>query len=263
MRHVAPALGQAPGDRLAHVVERDEIVRPVRDAHLFQRGEFAGDLRGWRGGRSAATGLASAPSTSRRMIRPCGPEPLIAERSRPFCFAMRLASGDATTRVSEAGASSRSAGVPPASSFGAACGSTAGASLFGGVAGRDARATRRPNLALPEQPRDGCVDLHVFRAFSDQDGVDDAFVDGLDLHGRLVGLDLGDDVAGLHRIAGLDQPFGERALLHGRRQRRHEDVGHAGSFRQGGRGWRRGLPTRGRRSLREVERRGVVQAAPH
>jgi hypothetical protein len=43
---------------------------------------------------------------------------------------------------------------------------------------------------------------------------DRAFVDRFELHRRLVGLDLGEDVAGLHLIAFLDQPFGERALLH-------------------------------------------------
>ena len=51
-----------------------------------------------------------------------------------------------------------------------------------------------------------------------------ALVDGLDLHGRLVGLDLGDDVAGLDRVAFLLQPFGELALLHRRRERGHQNL---------------------------------------
>ncbi len=50
-----------------------------------------------------------------------------------------------------------------------------------------------------------------------------ALVDRLDLHGRLVGLDLGDHVAGLDGVALLLQPLGEVALLHGRRERGHQD----------------------------------------
>ena len=50
---------------------------------------------------------------------------------------------------------------------------------------------------------------------------DRAFVDRFELHRRLVGLDLGQDVAGRHAVAFLDQPFGERALFHRRRERGH------------------------------------------
>jgi hypothetical protein len=60
------------------------------------------------------------------------------------------------------------------------------------------------------------------RAFGHDDLADDALIDGLDFHRRLVGLDLGDHVAGGDAVALLDQPFGERALLHGRRQGGHQ-----------------------------------------
>src|SRR5262249_5537292 len=60
--------------------------------------------------------------------------------------------------------------------------------------------------------------------FRDEDLSERAFVGGLDLHGRLVGLDLGDDVAGLDRIALLLHPFGEVALLHRGRQCWHQDL---------------------------------------
>ena len=53
-------------------------------------------------------------------------------------------------------------------------------------------------------------------------------VDRLDLHRRLVGLDLGDDVAGFDLVAFLLQPLGKVALLHRGRQRRHEDVDRHG-----------------------------------
>ena len=40
-----------------------------------------------------------------------------------------------------------------------------------------------------------------------------AVVDGFVFHRRLVGLDLGDHIAGLDRVAFLLEPFGEVALL--------------------------------------------------
>ena len=59
---------------------------------------------------------------------------------------------------------------------------------------------------------DGRIDLHALGAFGDQDLADDAFIDGLELHGRLVGLDLGHDVAGRDGIAFLHEPFGQRTF---------------------------------------------------
>ena len=93
-------------------------------------------------------------------------------------------------------------------------------------------------LAVAGQHRDDVVDRHVLRAFRHQDLRDRALVDRLDLHGRLVGLDLGDDVAGLDLVAFLLQPLGEVALLHRGRQRGHQDVdGHQalGGFDEYGR----------------------------
>ena len=54
--------------------------------------------------------------------------------------------------------------------------------------------------------------------------------DGFHFHGRLVGLDLGDDVAGLDRVALFLEPLGEVALLHRRRQRGHENIGGHGRY---------------------------------
>ena len=52
-------------------------------------------------------------------------------------------------------------------------------------------------------------------------------VDGLHLHGGLVGFDLGDHVAGLDRVAFFLKPLGEVALLHRGRQGGHQDIdGH-------------------------------------
>ena len=71
---------------------------------------------------AAAGAPASAFSTSAFTIRPPGPLPVMAERSRPFCSAMRLASGDAFTRAPDdevsppeagAGAGDEAVAAPP------------------------------------------------------------------------------------------------------------------------------------------------------
>ena len=48
---------------------------------------------------------------------------------------------------------------------------------------------------------DDVIDRHVLCAFGDDDLGEHALVDGLDLHRRLIGLDLGQHVARLDRIA--------------------------------------------------------------
>jgi hypothetical protein len=93
--------------------------------------------------------------------------------------------------------------------------------------GRIGLRRRRSHPGLARQAGDGRVDLHLLRAFRHQQGLDSPFVDGFHLHGGLIGLDLGDHVAGFHRVADLHVPFRECALLHGRRERGHQDVGHA------------------------------------
>jgi hypothetical protein len=52
-------------------------------------------------------------------------------------------------------------------------------------------------FAFFQQHGDHLVDLDAFGAFLNDDLADRAFIDGFDFHGRLVGLDLGDDVAEL------------------------------------------------------------------
>ncbi len=84
------------------------------------------------------------------------------------------------------------------------------------------RGRRRRGAAV--QPGDQAVDLHAFGPFRDDDLGDDALVDGFHFHGRLVGLDLGDHLAGLDLVADLDVPLGQVALFHGRREGGHEDI---------------------------------------
>ncbi|KEQ51483.1 hypothetical protein BV95_04254 [Sphingobium chlorophenolicum] len=71
---------------------------------------------------------------------------------------------------------------------------------------------------------DDGADLHALGALGHHDLADLAFVDRFEFHRRLVGLDLGQYVAGADLIPGLHQPFGQRAFLHRRRQRRHLDL---------------------------------------
>ena len=91
--------------------------------------------------------------------------------------------------------------------------------------GRSADALRI--LALAGNQRDKLVDRNVRRAFRHDDLGKNAFVHRLHFHGGLVGLDLGDDVAGFHRVAFLLQPLGKVALFHRGRQGGHQDIdGH-------------------------------------
>ena len=79
-------------------------------------------------------------------------------------------------------------------------------------------------LALGQDHGDRRIDRDVVGAFRHQNPAERAFIDGLDLHGRFVGFDLGDDVAGFDRIALFLVPFGEVALLHGGRERGHQNL---------------------------------------
>ena len=88
-----------------------------------------------------------------------------------------------------------------------------------------AAATWRAAPRLAIEHGDRRVDLDALGALGDQQLGHLALVDRLHLHGGLVGLDLGDDVAGLDVLALRHQPFGELALLHGGRQRGHQDLG--------------------------------------
>ena len=98
---------------------------------------------------------------------------------------------------------------------GAGCG---GADTTAGLAGLDGRGV----LAFGQDHRDRRVDGDVVGTFGDENLAERALVDRLDLHGGLVGLDLGDDVAGFDRVALLLVPLGEVALLHRGRQRGHQ-----------------------------------------
>jgi hypothetical protein len=133
-----------------------------------------------------------------------------------------LASGEALTRSPAArGGATGALGAAGVSTGAGAGGAFGVASALGGAGALGAMGGVGGGVSGLGADRDRCADLHAFTALRDQDLRDRALVDRFELHRRLVGLDLGEDVAGLHLVAFLDQPFGERALLHGRRKRGH------------------------------------------
>ena len=85
-------------------------------------------------------------------------------------------------------------------------------------------------FAFLRQRGNGLVDLHAFGAFGHQNLGDGALVHRLEFHRRLVGFDFRQHVARFNGVAFLHVPLGELALLHGGRQRGHENLnGHGGA----------------------------------
>ena len=181
---------------------------------------------------------------SRAMTRPCGPLPSIRAMSRPASFARRRASGDEKMRAVSPFAFAGCAGAAAGCGAGAGLGSR-GLRLVVGLrllsfrllscsARQRVSISLRPArrslhvLAITGQHRDHLIDRHIGGAFRHQNLRQRALVDRFHFHGRLVGLDLGDHVAGLDRVAFLLEPLGEIALLHRRRQRGHSDVDRHG-----------------------------------
>src|SRR5437762_13289097 len=99
-------------------------------------------------GEAATVTVAVAASTSRRMIRPPGPEPRTSRRSTPACAAIFLASGDAFTRpaaivTGAVGMEMPSAGALTAGAAGARAGTTAGLGSAGAGVAVGARSEER------------------------------------------------------------------------------------------------------------------------
>ncbi len=186
------------------------------------------------------------------MTRPCGPEPSMRPISIPASFAKRRASGEEKTRlaawplargasfegfgcVAEMAAAARRPclGLAPRRRPAQAWGLRGARHGFGPFRLRGALPGRCRGglhvLAFLRHHRDQLIDRHVGGAFRHHDLGQRAVFDGLVFHRRLVGLDLGDHVAGLDRIALLLEPLGKVALLHRGRQCRHEDVDGHGS----------------------------------
>ncbi len=173
-------------------------------------------------------------------IRPCGPVPRMCARSILASAASRRASGEAKMRPLpfalhranrrspvplRLGEGDAGRGIPLADADGSCSGKLARASSLerAGVEGCALPKAAEASSPSVKKHRNRRVHRHALRPFGDHDLADHALVHRLDLHGRLVGLDLGDGVAGGDLIALLLQPFRKLALLHGGRQRGHED----------------------------------------
>ena len=178
---------------------------------------------------AAAVGwAAAAASISRLTMRPPGPLPVTAARSRFVSRAMAARQGARED--------------PPARRFryrrGHRCHRPATIRIGDGITtfgrcrrrlgpGQDGGGRGRVQgglvLALLEQERDDLIDGHGLATLAHQDAREGALLDRFDLHGCLVGLDLGNDVAALDQVPFPLQPFRQRPLLHRGRERRHED----------------------------------------
>ena len=81
-----------------------------------------------------------------------------------------------------------------------------------------------------DDPND-IIDRNIGSSIRHNDFGEHAFVDRLDLHGRLVGFDFGQHITRLDWVAHLFQPTREVAFFHSRRQGWHKDVdGHGQSL---------------------------------
>ena len=197
MRDRLLRLDQPPGDDLADVVVRDDLVAARLEElhHLARRSCSARRRRGGAGaGAAAGAALASAPppalaaSMSDLTTRPCGPEPFTAATSMPLSLARRRASGEAKTRPPPLVAATGGGRLPAGAAAGLALEAAAGAgAAFASVPGsrrsgrlglgRGRRRGRRGGrvldralvLALVEQHGDRRVDGDVLGALGHQD----------------------------------------------------------------------------------------------
>src|SRR5213592_4145094 len=172
----------------------------------------------------AAWGRAAVASRSRLTTRPPGPEPVTSLRSTPASFAIRLASGEAFTRVASAAAATGS-GVT-ATGAGAVTVATFPVSRFPlpeGVAGAAAAGTA-PTASRRDDHRHHAPDRHGL-ALGGGDLPQHAVRARHQIHHGLVGLDLGQCLARLHRVPVPLVPLHHAPLLHGRGERFHIDIG--------------------------------------
>ena len=230
MRDLLLGLGEPGGDGLAHAVEGDLLIVAVG----IERGDLACvGARGRRGGRGLRRGFGCGG------FRGAGGFDIGLDDAAARARAGDLGKIDAPVggdapgqrRGEDAGAvatlSGRGGGC-----LGAPCGRRLGIRV-----GRPGRLRRRARgglgnvvfaFVLTQKHRDRGVDLDPGAALGDQQLADHALVDRFEFHRRLVGLDLGQQVARGHAVAFLDQPFRQRAFFHRRAEGGHQDFGGHG-----------------------------------
>ena len=207
-------------------------LRSADRAWRFRRFHRRHEIRAPSGHRPGQSGLA-------------GPPPCSAERSTPACRAMLRASGLAGTSSDTAGKFT----ADDQAGFGSLWAAGAGRRLsrFGameaeaagcrsdGERRRFGRVQNGQHLAHIDLPRPGW----------NHDPGERASLGRFQVHGRLVNFDLGDDLAGSHRLSLPFSPGDDSSLGHRIGQARHADLdGHerAPIWRAG-----RGTPARRRR----------------
>ncbi len=214
VRDLLLRLGQPPRDCLAHVAELDDFVRDV--AWFDRRG-----LRGWRGlWRCLRTACALAQ---------VGPDNATAGTAAfktgeidPLRFGQAACERGRFDAVTGIGFGCGRGLGRCCRGFTAAFRRRRGFRLRLFLLGRGVRRSvgfgsgRIGALALPRHDRDRGADLDPIRSFGDQYLADHTLVDRFEFHRRFVGFDFGQQVARFDRIAFLDQPFGQRPLLHRR-----------------------------------------------
>jgi hypothetical protein len=86
-------------------------------------------------------------------------------------------------------------------------------------------------LTFRQDHGDGRVHRYIVGALRDENLAERALIDGFHFHRGFVGFDLGDHLTGFDLVALLLVPFCKIALLHGGRERGHEDLnGHGRAF---------------------------------
>ena len=160
--------------------------------------------------------LAAAASTSAMAMALCGPLPRKLRTSTPSSAARRAAAGEIRSRPPPGGALT-----------GCGCGGGGGTEgLDGGGGAATGGAAGFAAAARRADPGEHSADRRL-----GPDGHEDlgqhAFLEDLDLERTLLRFHDRHDVAADDVVAGLLQPFHDRALFHVGAQRRHEEVAQA------------------------------------
>ncbi len=200
------------------------------------------------GGATDGPALAfAADSTSRRVIAPPGPVPFRTAGSTPSSKATRIASGEIRKRPARSGRRLRdtarrrrrsSSDRPSSGPLWRRRGSgsrwwwrSSGPrwrrwrSGPRGRRGYGLRLGRRRRFAVGGDHRHDGADRDLFALLHHQ-ALQDAVLEHLDFDRAFFGLDDGDDIAALDRVAGFDQPLDQRAGLHVDAQRWHPEFSH-------------------------------------
>ena len=220
-------LGEAAGDRLAHHRERAHLRRASSPGRRALRGGRGGDAARREALEVARDDAAVGPRAGDAVEVEAALARELADVGRRL-DAPAWSPGSGRGRSGAATAQGRAA-ASGAGAAGACGGGSEPGRQAGAGAGSGARPPRRTaEMSSPGSPTigDGLAELH-HGAGGGEDLEQRALVEGAELHRRLVGLDLGEEVVDGDGVALLLVPRADLALLHGRGELRHlEDLRH-------------------------------------